>query len=119
MSRKNLPLLAALVVAVGFVLTRKSNASGAFGPSTIEAGVPYLFIVRLTATDTAAEAVLSPKGVTDLEFSPATSPPPWTGPGESYSTRVAAFRVTPRGNSTIELGQDFYGIGRLEKVVRL
>lgn len=119
MASNNLPLFAALAVAAGFVLSRRRAPEGLLpgGPISIAGGSPYLFIVRLSASDAAAEAVLAPKGVTDLEFSPAMNPPPWTKPGEAFSTRVAAFRVTPAGNSTVELGQDFYGIGQLEKVV--
>ena len=116
-----LPWLA-LATAATFVLTRKGRSSsyaGAGAPAALYAGVPYLFIVRLEASDEMARATLEPKGAADLEMSPATTPPFWAEPGAAYSTRVAAFRATPQGNSTVSLGEPFYGIGRLEKVVRL
>jgi hypothetical protein len=113
---------AMLALAAGFVLTRKERAPEGLlpgGPVELVQGGRYLFIVRLSASDAAAEAVLTPKGVEELNFSPATNPPPWTAEGEPYSARVASFRFTAKGRSTVELGQDFYGIGRLEKVVPL
>lgn len=88
-------------------------------PQPLRAGVRYLFLVRLEAPEAEARATLEAKNVENLEFAPASVPPFWTQPGELYSTRVAAFRVAPQGNGTITLGDPFYGIGRLEKVVRL
>lgn len=108
--------------AAAFLLTRPRRPPGgleALGQIPITAGTTYLFVVRLSVSDATADAVLGPKGVTALEFQQASVAPPWTKPGEQFSTRVAAFRATPAGHSTVELGQEFYGIGRLEKVVPL
>jgi hypothetical protein len=88
-------------------------------PQPLRAGVGYLFFVRLEATEEAARAVLAPKGVSMLLFGPATNPPFWAQVGQPYSTAFASFKATPAGNGSITLGDPFYGIGRLEKVVRL
>jgi hypothetical protein len=89
------------------------------GPQPLRAGTGYLFFVRLETSDEAATAALAPKGAQNLTFGEATVPPFWTRPGESYSTRIASFKATPAGNGQVTLGDPFYGIGRLEKVVRL
>lgn len=94
------------------------------GPQPLRAGVPYLFQVRLTSSgdpvgEMAAEDVLKSKGASMIVFSPAILPPFWSSPGAAFSTRVASFKVTPQGNATVTMGQDFYAIGRLEKVARL
>lgn len=116
--KHNLLPLIVLGLAAGFVLTRpRSPAPGE--PISLFAGHRYLFIVRLSTNDTTAEAVLTPKDVEGLTLSKASNPPPWATPGASFSNRVAAFRFTARGNSTVELGQDIYGIGQLENVVQL
>src|SRR6185369_10972668 len=88
-------------------------------PQPLRAQVPYLFFVRLEATEAAARAALEPKGVSMVVFAPASVPPFWAQVGEPYPTSAVSFKATPAGNAAITLGQSFYGIGRLEKVVRL
>ncbi len=119
-----LPLL--VLGAAGFALWSKTQSGAAPGdtatpgaPMPLRAQVPYLFIVRLETTDEAAAAVLESKGVDSLEFGPASAPPFWAKPGETYSTRIASFKATPNGNGSVTLGDPFYGIGRLNTLVRL
>lgn len=100
------------------ILTTSSAAPPA-EPLPLRAGVPYLFLVRVETTDETARALLESKGVENIEFSPAENPPPWTNPGETYSTRVVSFKAVPRGNGTVTVGDPFYGIGRLDTLVRL
>ena len=114
--------------AVAYILYDKSRQSGApedtaistLGvPQPLRAGVKYLFLVRTEQPDEVVRSTLAPKGVEALELSTAPVAPFWAKPGESYSARVAAFRATPQGNGTVTLGDPFYGVGRLERVVRL
>lgn len=127
------PLVLLAAGAIGlFALSRKSaSAPGstnalADGPQPLRAGVPYLFVVRLDVgvTDEQARAALEPKGVEMLVLAPAVNPPFWLttlggAPAGVWSQRVASFKATPRGNSTVSLGDPFYGIGRLETLARL
>ncbi len=125
------PFLAAAGVGL-FVLSRKSGSAPSStsapsnGPQPLWAGVPYLFIVRLDVgvTDEAARAALEPKGVEMLVLAPAVNPPFWVTtlngvPAGVWSQRVASFKATPKGNSTVTLGNPFYGVGRLETLARL
>lgn len=122
------PVLLLGAAAVAYILYDKSRNGGTprdmarplLGvPQPLRAGVKYLFVVRTELPDQQVQSVLEPKGVEALEMAPATVPPFWAKPGESYSARVAAFRATPQGNGTVTLGDPFYGVGRLEQVVRL
>lgn len=122
-----LPFLAAGAVGL-FVLTRKQTGGSSSAPVGVAVplrqGVRYLFIVRLSpgVSDEQARAVLEPKGVESLVFSPAVNPPFWAAlPGavELFSSRHASFATTMRGSSSITLGDPFYGIGRLEALSRL
>lgn len=88
-------------------------------PMPLRAGVPYLFLVRLEATEDAARETLESKGVENLMFTPASVPPFWAKVGDRFGTTAASFKATPAGNSSVTLGQPFYGIGRLEVLVRL
>jgi hypothetical protein len=108
------------VLAFSFLSKSASPAIPA-GPTTapLMAGTPYLFVVRLSALEDAARATIESKGGTMIEFSPAINPPFWATSGEAFSTSVVSFKATPAGNSTVSLGDDFYGIGRLERVIRL
>lgn len=128
MAKKESPLIPLLVLGgVAYALWGKAAAAALGGatppeaasPLPLRAGVPYLFILRLEASDESATTVLSQKGVTGLEFTPAENPPFWAQPGETYSTRLASFMVTPNGNATVSLGDPFYGIGRIERLIRL
>lgn len=87
-------------------------------PQPLRAGVPYLFIIRLDKPEAEARPILESKGVQNLLFSPAVNPPFWVSSG-LFSQLVASFKATPAGNSSVTLGDPFYGIGRLETVVRL
>lgn len=124
---KNPIFLLGAAAAVAFIVYDKSRGSSpkdtaisTLGlPQPLRAGVKYLFLVRTELPDAQVQAVLAPKGVEALEMQPATVAPFWAKPGESYSARVAAFRATPQGNGVITLGDPFYGVGRLERVVRL
>jgi len=118
----NLALLAGLGGLGLLAFAGKASSSAApYGPTSVPlvAGTPYLFIVRLEALDDAARAVVESKGATMVEISPAANPPFWATEGTVYPTRVISFRATPAGNSTVMLGDPFYGIGRLERVMRL
>lgn len=119
------PFLAAGAVGL-FVLSRSRAASASNAlvgvPQPLRAGVPYLFIVRLDAgvTDEAARAALEPKGVENLVLTPALNAPFWASSSPiPFSSRHASFKATPKGNSTITLGDPFYGVGRLESLARL
>lgn len=123
------PFIAAVAVGL-FVLSRDrapggdSSSAPAGQPLPLRQGVRYLFIVRLSPgiTDEQARATLEPKGVESLVFGPAVNPPFWAnaaGAVELYSSRLASFIVSLKGNSTIALGDSFYGIGRLEALSRL
>ena len=125
--------LGVLLALGGGVLALSRLRSGSAPPDseaprgsavTMTAGRPYLFIVRLPlgtgpADDSAARRLIEQKGGTNITLSEASVAPFWAEPGQPYSKVVLSFRATPQGNSTIELGMDFYGIGRLEKVVAL
>ena len=115
------PLL--VLVAVGWAFLGKAKAEPGAAqsllPLPLRAGVRYLFVIRLETTDSDAEAVLRAKGAESIEFTDAGVPPFWAQPGETYSTRAVVFQVTPRGNATLSLGDSFYDIGRLEKLVPL
>src|SRR5262245_30354088 len=98
------PFLAAGAVGL-FVLTRDgrngppSSSAIPNEPIPLRAGVPYLFIVRLSPgiTDEQARAALEPKGVESLVLSPALNPPFWAAlPGavELFSNRHASFKAT-------------------------
>lgn len=122
------PVLLLGAAAVAYILYDKSRNEGTARdmakpllgvPQPLRAGRKYLFLVRTELPDEQVRSVLAPKGVEALEMAPATVAPFWAKPGESYSARVAAFRATPQGNGVITLGDPFYGVGRLEKVVRL
>lgn len=110
--------------ALGMLLLGKRPASAVdYGPTTVPiiAGTPYLWIVRLgpgTHQD-AARGVVESKGATMVEFAEASTPPFWATSDDPGTTRVLSFKATPQGDSTVTLGQDFYGIGRLERVIRL
>lgn len=117
------PLLAA--AGVGYLLLGKAKNGSAptdtaerGSPQPLRAGVPYLFIVRLDKPEAEARPVLEGKGVQELVFSPASNPPFWVKSGP-FSMAVASFKATPAGNSKVTLGEPFYGIGRLETLVRL
>jgi hypothetical protein len=116
-----IPLL--VLGAVGYAIFGKAKAAPGAAqsllPLPLRAGVPYLFVIRLETTDDDAQTVISTKGAENIEFTSASVPPFWAQPGETFSTRAVVFQVTPRGNATLSLGDDFYGIGRLEKLVRL
>jgi hypothetical protein len=113
--------------AIGYVVFERVKASSnevtdsavVGKPEPLWAGVPYLFMLRLEATEAVARPVLESKGVEMLVFAPATVTPFWAKPGDVIGTTVASFRAVPHGNSTITLGMPFYGIGRLESLVRL
>jgi hypothetical protein len=121
-----LPWLVALGAA-GLVLSKMRGASSgessapiSADPVPLRAGVPYLFLVRLDVSDAAARPVLEEKGVENLEFSPASVVPFWLPEDATeFSTRIASFKAVPRGNSHVSLGMPFYGVGRLERLVRL
>lgn len=119
----NLALLAGLgaLGALAFTSSSLKPQTSSYGPTTVPlvAGTPYLFIVRLEALDDAARAVVESKGATMVEISPAANPPFWAQSGQPFPERVISFRATPAGNSTVMLGDSFYGIGRLERVIRL
>ena len=97
------------------------------GPQPLQAGVPYLFIVRLRPLEgEAAErerarvrAFLATKAATLVTFAPATNPPPGAAPSAAWGREIVSFKVTPSGSSTIELGKPFYDFGTLEAVSRL
>lgn len=115
-------LLAALGIGAAALAFRRgaTSSSAAVGaPAKLQAGVPYLFIVRLDVPDAQAETTLESKGVEMLEFAEVTSAPPWAVPGQPASPRVASFKATPAGNSTVTFGMPFYGIGKLERISRL
>ena len=121
------PFLAAGAVGL-FVLSRSrsggSTSASPGAPATLRAGVPYLFILRLddAVSEEQARSVLEPKGVSSLIISPAVNPPFWASgaPGlVPFGSRHASFQATPKGSSTITLGDPFYGIGRLESLARL
>lgn len=124
---KNPLFLLGAAAAVAYIVYDKSRgaaprdtAISSLGvPQPLRAGVKYLFLVRTEQPDETVRSTLAPKGVEALELTTAPVPPFWAKPGESYSARVAAFRATPQGNGTITLGDPFYGVGRLERVVRL
>lgn len=124
MSSSFLPWLA-LGVAGYFVIDRVSRTSvedeaKAGVPVPLQPGIRYLFLVRLESTEASARPVLESKGVEQLKFTTDSMVPPfWTKPGEPFSTAVASFIAEPKGSSTIELGTPFYGVGRLEKLIRL
>lgn len=117
-----LPLAAGLGI-VAWALWSRARESGSIAPrlgaQPVRAGVPYLFVVRLEADDETATGVLESKGVEMLQLAPATRAPFWSKPGELYSTRAASFKAVPQGNGSVTLGEPFYGIGRLEQLVRL
>jgi hypothetical protein len=120
---KLLPWLA--LGAVGYVVWSKSQTgvTDMARPGVVEplrAGVPYLFIVRLTpgVTDDAARAVVESKGGGSIVFAAASVRPAWSTPADVISDRVVSFKVTPAGNATLSLGDPFYGIGRIESIVR-
>lgn len=108
---------------VAFLLAGKGGTAPVTGPTTVplSAGTGYLFMVRLApeTLESSARLLLESKGATMIEFLAAANPPFWAAPDEPASTRLASFKATPAGNSTVRLGDDFYGIGRLERVVRL
>jgi hypothetical protein len=116
-------LLAAGAVGL-FVLSRQVGSRTSARPGKVEPlrpGVRYLFILRLDAgvTDERAREVLEAKAVENLVLSPALTPPFWAAAGQPFSSRVASFKFTARGSATVTLGEPFYGIGRLETLVRL
>lgn len=121
MQTRLLPLLA--LAAIGYVVYEKTRGVADVAqvgvPQPLRAGVRYLFLVRLDASMETAQAVLAPKGVERIEFSPATVPPFWAAPGAVFSTSLVSFIAQPAGNGTVTVGEPFYGIGRLERVVRL
>ena len=89
-------------------------------PVPLYAGVPYLFLVRLEKPEDEAREVLEGKGVESLLFTPSSNPPAYVTGGESWSTTTASFKAVPNGNSAgVSLGMPFYGVGRLEQLVRL
>lgn len=115
--------------AVGYLMFGRSALATSTGvrdkalpgsPQPLRAGIPYLFIIRLDVAEAKAREVLEGKGVQNLLFSPASNPPFWlTTASLPFSTRIASFKATPAGNSQVTLGDPFYGIGRLETLVRL
>jgi hypothetical protein len=112
--------------AVGYVLFSRAQSgsktpdeASVNGPQPLQAGVKYLFLVRLEKPETEARAVLESKGVESLLFGPAAVTPFWAKPGDAYGTVAASFMATPRGSSSITLGDPFYGVGRLESLTRL
>lgn len=120
-----LPLFAAGAVGL-FMLARKggggANTAAPGQAYPLHAGVGYLFIVRLGTdiTDEEARSVLDAKHVESLVLGPAVNPPFWATTGAIvFSNRIASFKATPPGNSSVTLGEPFYGIGRLETLVRL
>lgn len=110
--------------ALGMILLGKRPATAVdYGPTTVPilAGESYLWIVRLSPLthEDAARAIVESKGATMVEFASASVPPFWATSEDPGSERIISFKATPQGNSTVTLGQDFYGIGRLERVIRL
>lgn len=95
------------------------NEASADGPAELEPGVRYLFVVRLEATPEHARQVLEGKKVEGLQFVPASEPAFWVQPDEPFSTTAATFMATAQGRAFVTLGDPFYGVGRLEKLVRL
>ncbi|HEY3493838.1 MAG TPA: hypothetical protein VGK73_04100 [Polyangiaceae bacterium] len=110
--------------AAGFVVFDKLRGPAASSAQTgapvpLRAGVPYLFIVRLGVSDYQASEVLATKpAVENVEYSDALNPPFWA-PTDTTPARLVSFKATPQGNGAISLGDPFYGIGRLERLVRL
>lgn len=88
-------------------------------PQPLYGGVKYLFLVRLETTEAEAREKLEVKGIENLQFTRALNPPFWVQQGLPYSPVVASFMSTPSGNSQLTLGSDFYGVGKLERLVRL
>jgi len=103
-----LVLLAAAGLGAGLWLrTRSSSPPGDSAhpgaPAPLYPGVPYLFVVGVRQDPSDALATLEDKGAAAIEFSGAS----------------VSFRATPEGRSTVTLGQDFYGIGPIEALVRM
>lgn len=119
------PFLLGLAGLGYWALTRRSSgapqsSASVAAPVPLYAGIPYLFLVRLEKSEDEARAVLEPKGVLNLLFTPSGNPPAYAAPGEPFGTTTASFKFVPRGNSAaVQLGLSMYGIGRLEQLVRL
>jgi hypothetical protein len=86
----------------------------------LRAGVPYLFVVRLApgVSEDQIKATIESKGGVGIVFGPASIRPVWATPGDIIGDRAVSFKVTPQGNATVKLGDPFYGVGRLEAIVR-
>lgn len=96
------------------------SSSAPSSPVPLYAGVPYLFLVRLETSEDEARPVLEAKGVENLLFSESSNPPAFAAPGEDYGHVTASFKAVPKGSSAaLTLGMPFYGVGRLEQLVRL
>ena len=110
-------ILIAFAVIGAVILIGTTAASGA-GAVSIIAGRSYIFIIRLDAHESVVSSVLESKGATRIEYGAATNPPFWAG-AEPWSQRIVSFRVTPAGNSTVTMGDPFYGLGRIERIISL
>ena len=122
-----------IAIATGaYLLYRHLQVNGSTsaptGPQPLQAGIPYLFLVRLPpvvglpameAQHAAVIDFLVKKKAEMIEFAPATVPPFYAKPGVPFGQEIVSFKVVPSGNSTIQRGQPFYDIGTLDVVARL
>jgi hypothetical protein len=124
MKKDALPMLAlgatALIVYLKLKAPNVRDMAQPGASEPLRGGVPYLFVVRLApgVSEDQIRATIESKGGIAIVFGPASVRPAWATPSDVLGDRAVSFKVTPQGNATVKLGDPFYGVGRLEAIVR-